>query len=420
MFGMRKKEFNTYLLLNLIYRSGAISRTRLAEITDMRAATVSDITKELLDKGIIKEEGSMNTGRGRNQTLIKMNDNFLCALGISIEVNTIIIIIGTLQGKILKTVKESIRKYSSAEQITTLIIENIRKLLDEFKHMKILGIGIGDPGIVDEKGEFSIFSSTMGYWKNVQLKPLIEKEFGLAVRLESNERLKALGEKKYGLAKEINDFVYLKLGDGIGISIISNGEVVRGFNGSSGELGHIHIENNNNICLCGSYGCLETVASMQSIVFQVKKALNNGVMSVIHEYCKDLDNLSFDDIEKALKLNDKLCMNIVEKAGNYIGVALANVVNILNPKMIVFDCEMKKFLEVILEPIKSNVYRNALRHATLKIEFKVTQLEELSSPLGAITIIFEELLMTSYFDKLFYFDNVKYDDNGRTKLMPLI
>jgi predicted NBD/HSP70 family sugar kinase len=118
---------------------------------------------------------------------------------------------------------------------------------------------------------------------------------------------------------------------------MSNGELVRGFNGASGEIGHIHIENNNNICLCGSYGCLETVSSMQSIVSQVKRALSNGVMSVIHDFGKDINNLTFEDIERALKLNDKLCMNIIEKAGNYIGIALANVVNILNPKMIVFE-----------------------------------------------------------------------------------
>jgi len=416
MFDLSKKEYNTYLLLNLISSYGSISRTQLCDITELRAATISDITKELIEKGIIKEEGSTNSGRGRNQILLRINNDYLCAIGVSIEVNDITFVVSTLQGSILKKVVKDIIPLKKAEQITNLITDVLRDLIEEFKQKRILGIGVGDPGVVDIKGEYSIFSSQLRLWENIPLKSILENSLNLPVRLEVNERLKAVGERKYGLAKGIDDFICLQLGEGIGISMISNGTLIRGYNGTAGELGHTRIENNNNICMCGSYGCLETIASLTAIISQIKDAIKQGAMSLLQDIYKNLDDITKEDIKKALSLKDKLCLNIVEKAGNYIGISLSNVINIINPKLIILDGDMCEFGDAVISPIKSAVYRNSLTLATSDLEFKVSELKELSAPLGAITMIIDEFFMTRYFEKIYHKNGSQNAENNHSLL----
>lgn len=401
MLEFTRKEYNSYLLLNLINKYGAISRTHLFELTGLRAATITDIIKELLDKEIIKEEGVANCGRGRNQKLLKIYDDYLCALGISIEVDEITFLVSTFNGKILKKVIKSITSCIQVDQIISLILEVSESLIKEYSHKRILGVGLGDPGVLDVKRELSLFSSQFKGWGNIPFKSLLETSLKLPVLLENNDRLKALGEMKYGLAKNVDNFICLQLGggSGIGLSIVADGNLLRGFNAVSGEIGHIHVNDNNNVCVCGNFGCLETIASLAAIKSQIKSALNQGVSSIIRDFIDDIDNISFESIKKAVSLNDKLCINIIENAGNHIGMALSYAINILNPEMVIFESKMSELGDVLLNPIKSAVYKNSLNLVISNLVFVISDLKELSAPLGAITMIFDEFLREEYFRK---------------------
>ncbi|MEN6314492.1 MAG: ROK family transcriptional regulator [Clostridiaceae bacterium] len=401
MFDLTKKEYNTFLLLNIINKYGAKSRTQLCEITGLRPATISNITKELLDSGIILEKGSTNSGRGRNQILLSMNYDYLCAIGINIEADEITFILATLHGNILKKVNKDITSLTSVKQITNLIIEVLESIIEELKDKKILGVGVGDPGLVDIKGEYSIFSSQLKVWGNIPLKSMLERELNLPVRLEVNDRLKALGQRKYGLAANCEDFICVQLGEGIGISIISGNTLIRGFNGAAGEMGHIRVNNgNSNVCICGSSDCLETYASLGTILSQAKDAVGRGVMSVLKKSGSDNSTVTFQDFKKAVEQKDKLCLNILENAANYIGIALSNVVNILDPKMIIFEGIMCELGNELFNPIISSVYRNSLSNISQNLEFKISELKDLSAPLGAITMVIDEFLMSGYFEKI--------------------
>jgi len=398
MFDFSKKEYHTYLLLNLIKDLGPISRTQLQEITELRPATISNITKELLDKSLIKIEGTTNTGRGRNQMLLKINTDYLCVICISIEVSDVTVIISTIDGIILKKVQKDISKLTGSQEIIDTIICLVDEMIKEFSDKNILGIGVGDPGLIDITGEYSLFSSQLKLWRDIPLKSILTKSFGLPVKLEVNDRLKALGEKLFGLAKGEDNFMYVQLGQGIGISTVASGVLIRGHNGTAGEMGHTHTISSNKLCACGSYGCLETIASLDSIVNQVTEAINNGAFSYIREFSSDLSNITFEDIKQAVKLNDKVCLNIIENAGTNIGIALANAINILNPHLIIFGGRMCELGNILLDPIKSAIYKNSLSLATSNLEFKVSELKESAAPLGAVALIIDDFFKTDLYN----------------------
>jgi len=400
MINLNTRKYKTYLVLNIINQYGSISRTKLAEITEFRPATITELIKDLLAKNLIKEEGFSNTGRGRNQILLEINNDYLCAVGISIEPDNITYIVSTVNGQILKKVDQEISKKSKPEQITDMISSQLLDLINEFKDRHILGIGIGDPGLVDATGEYSVFSSQLKMWQNIPLKSIVKKVTDLPVKIERNDNLKALGENKYGFAKGYNDFICVQLGEGIGISIVANGAVVKGGAGAAGEMGHTVITSQGKICACGSYACVETQASLNVIISEIKSAILNGASSAIKKYAANVNNITVENIKSALKENDKLCMNIIEHAASIIGTALSNVINILNPELLIFSGTLIELGEPFLEAIKNKVNRSALSIATANLEFKISELKDLSAPLGAVTMIFDEFFLTDYFGVL--------------------
>jgi len=390
MFGLSNKDYYTYLLLNLIKDKGPISRTQIKEITELRPSTITDIIRELIEKKLVKNQGLMNSGKGRSQVLLKINSDYLCVLSISIIDKKILFIVNTIDGIILKKIEKSIISLLTLDQVLDLIITVSKQLINEFSSLKFLGVGMADPGIVDIKGEFSIFSTQFSFWEDIPLKSILEKSLELPVKVEEGSRLMALGEKNYGHAKGVTDFFLVNLTRGIGISIVSNDTIIKGYNGTAGELGHTHVIDNGKLCMCGSYGCLETAASQNSIVTQVKEALDTGAFSYISEYISDLDNIQFEHIIKAMYRNDKICLSIVEKAGTYIGIALSNLVNTLNPKLIIFDGTMCLLGDTLLNTIKTTISKYSLNLATANLEYKISELKETSFSLGAVTMIVED------------------------------
>lgn len=402
MFGLSKRDYYIYLFLNLIKQKGPISRTQLQEITELRPSTITDVVRELIENKLVKKEGLTNNGKGRSQVLLTINSDYLCVLCVTIYVKKISIAMSTIEGKILSETEKDITSFSNLDHILDLIITVCKNFINQYSTKKILGVGVADPGIVDIKGEYSVFSTQLSLWRDIPLKSILEKSLELPVKVEEGSRLMALGEKNYGLAQGITDFFLVNLSHGgIGISIVSNDTVVKGYNGTAGELGHTHVIDNGKICMCGSYGCLETVASQASIVSQVKEAMATGAFSYIREFNSDLDNICFEDIVKAITKNDKICLNIVEKAGIYIGITLSNLVNVLNPKLIIFDGCMCELGEAILNPIKTTIVRNSLNLAVENLEFKLSELKESSSSLGAVTMIMDDFFKSELMKRIY-------------------
>jgi predicted NBD/HSP70 family sugar kinase len=252
----------------------------------------------------------------------------------------------------------------------------------------IAGIGIAHSGVVDSnQGVVLSFPrpGQMAEWRNVALREMVEAKFNVPCIVEDSVRMAALAEKQVGGALELPDFVYIRIGMGIGSCIFIHGEPYRGAGGSAGEFGHMTVDENGPLCYCGNNGCLSALASCSAIIQGVASAIRKGVHSRIQEMVdNDLDQINIEMILQAAVESDSLAFRVLNDASVHIGVALADVVNLLNPSVVIFSGPLfQSNPQLMLESIQRVIRQRALEKAANEVQLIVSTLGAEAPALGA-------------------------------------
>ncbi|WP_165972053.1 ROK family glucokinase [Paenibacillus piri] len=201
--------------------------------------------------------------------------------------------------------------------------------------MTVQGIGIGVPGYIDPANGFVNESPNLG-WSNVALKEHMQSLTGLPVLVENDANTAALGELWQGAGSDVNDLVMITLGTGVGCGIVIDRKVVHGSQGFAGEIGHMKVKPKTGIaCVCGKKGCLETTSSGLAIIRESKKAVQLNKKTALREEFQATGDLSVKQIFDAARNNDRVAMEIISEAAFYLGVALANTANLINPQKVI-------------------------------------------------------------------------------------
>ena len=392
-----------YTLLNLINHLGPISRKKLIQLTDYRPASVTDLTKELIDEGLVVERGSVSSGPGRKRTLLELNSSRVCAIGVLLTYTKVTYVLSQIDGTVVERIDSDISDPTD-EQLAELTVSRITTLINSHPDKKIVGIGLADP-LYDEERFGFITSLSRTYdsfinWSRMKLKPRLEELTGIPVRAFSAGVLPVLVEQHYGAAKGKQDFICVELSNGIGVSIIAGGQPVTGFQGRAGELGHTTINfglEDRTMCYCGKTGCVEADAAFPYIRKNICAALENGTYSSLLSFYDPAKPLTVKDVRRGLDEGDILCEHYVRESARRIGAAIANAVNILNPEMIVLFGSMTGLGDFFTEEIKSILRRNTL---VLLRGYQVAVNPSLESllPLGAAAEMFNEFLKTDDFN----------------------
>jgi len=200
----------------------------------------------------------------------------------------------------------------------------------------------------------------------------------------------------------IDDFVYIGVGMGIGACIFMDGRLYRGCGGSAGEFGHMTVDENGPLCSCGNTGCLEVLASCTAILQAVRAAIQKGVSSKVSDWVKsDLDRISIEIIARAAKENDTLAFRVLFDAVYHIGVALADLVNLLNPSIVVFGGPLfREAGDLLLEPLKNVIRQRALEKSANEVQLKISTLGSEAGALGAARVVSEKVLARLYEERL--------------------
>ena len=225
----------------------------------------------------------------------------------------------------------------------------------------------------------------MAEWRNVALREMVEARFNVPCIVEDSVRMAALAEKQVGGALELPDFVYIRIGMGIGSCIFIDGEPYRGAGGSAGEFGHMTVDENGPLCYCGNNGCLSALASCSAIIQGVSGAIRKGVHSRIQEMVEnDLDKINIEMILQAAVESDSLAFRVLNDASVHIGVALADVVNLLNPSVVIFSGPLfQSNAQLMLESIQRVIRQRALEKAANEVQLIVSTLGAEAPALGA-------------------------------------
>lgn len=226
---------------------------------------------------------------------------------------------------------------------------------------QVAGLGIGAPGAVDFGSGTVIFAPNLEGWKDVPLKKELEKQLGVPVFVENDCNIAALGVYSAELKSKPRSMVGIFVGTGIGGGIIINGELYSGFGHTAGEIGHMVIDVNGPKCGCGNKGCFEALASRTAIFQQIKAGIKDDQKTLLTEMLgNDLDDLRSGDLRKAIRRGDKFVDRIVEGAAEYIGIATANLVNILNPEVVVLGGGV---IEALADEMMSVIVETATDYA---------------------------------------------------------
>lgn len=257
----------------------------------------------------------------------------------------------------------------------------------ETNQADIQGIGFDFPGQVDYKTGVVKLAPNIPGWVNVPIAKMIEDEFHIPTRIDNDVRCAALGEMKFGAGKGCENFICITVGTGIGSGLVVNGQLVRGAANAAGEIGHIKLQMNNGpICGCGDTGCLEAFASGPSIVAMAQEYLKGGKSTKFREMAADGEITPYI-VAKAAEAGDPVAKRIFEIMGEYIGMGLVSVINLLNPEKVIIGGGVAEAGELLLDPIRRTIQKRAMVIARESVQIVPAELGNSAGVIGASMLV---------------------------------
>ena len=310
-------------------------------------------------------------------------------IGIDVGGTNVKIALVDEKGKIKYSNSVPTRAEMGYEYTVNNIKQAIYDLLKETKlePKNIEGIGFGFPGQVDYKSGIVRLAPNIPGWVDVPIAKLIEDEFHIPTRVDNDVRCAALGELNFGAGKGCENLICITVGTGIGSGLIVNGKLVRGASNAAGEIGHIKLQMNDGpICGCGDTGCLEAFASGPSIVAMAEDYIRGGKSTKFREMANSNPITPYIVCEAA-KAGDPVAKRIFTIMGEYIGIGMASVVNLLNPEKIIVGGGVADAGEILMTPLKETLKKRAMKIAGEAVEVVPAQLGNTAGVIGASLLI---------------------------------
>jgi len=350
------KEHNRRLITRAIWRRENVSRANLARLTGLTRPTVSEIVSSLIAKGLVREDGPGKSTGGKRPRRLAFVVTAYQAIAVDLGGSSISGAIVDLRGNILERVTLPTDR-SSGEGVLQVLYSTLDLLLERTT-APILGVGIATPGLVSpDTGVVRVAVNLK--WHDVPLMKLLEERYRLPVYVANDTNAAALGEKVMGAGENSSDMIVIMVGTGIGAGIIIDGKIYHGAAGA-GEIGHIPIVNEGELCACGRRGCLETLASGPAIARRAKAAAREHPESLLNSLVGSDHAINGEIVHRAAQANDPLAQALIKETGYYLGIAVAALVNTLSPKRIVIGGGVSELGQLLFDSIRCTVAQRAL------------------------------------------------------------
>ncbi len=398
-----KLEQKELAILHLIHSSVNNSRLDLARQAGLSPASITAIVQRLIMKGLVVESEPTRSHLGRRPIPLGIRNDAAYLVGVDLGSFYLRIVITDINGNILEKFQTQTEMGQGRERVLEKTFQAIRQVIEHstVSLTAIKGIGIAHSGVIDSDAGLVLSyprPGQMAEWKNVPLRQIFYKEFQIPCLLEDSVRTTTTAEKCFGLGRDLNDFLYIDVGMGIGAGIFLDGNLYRGAGGRAGEFGHITVDENGPLCSCGNNGCLETVASCAAIIQAVRTAMEQGIDSKIRDLAAgDLDKISIELIAQAAAENDSLAFRVLQKAASYIAIGLADLVNLLNPRVMIFGGALFRSVpQLLADPLRRIIKQRSLEKSANEVQLQVSTLGGEAGALGASRLIAERLLDDLY------------------------
>jgi N-acetylglucosamine repressor len=398
-YTLDKPEQRELSILRLIHSGSNYSRLDVARKTGLSAASITSIVRVLIAKGLVTESEAFSSMVGRKPIPLRIRGEAGYLVGVDLGTFYTRVVITDLNGQVVYKHQLETCLPDGRARVLQRVFDSVHAAIRSVAVTRdaILGIGVAHSGVIDtEKGLVLSYPrpGQMAEWKNVPLKSICEHEFKLPCVLQDSVRTMATAEQSFGLGRDVDDFLYVEVGMGIGAAIFFEGKLYRGAGGKAGEFGHITVDENGPLCSCGNNGCLESVASCAAIIQGVRAAMERGVDSKIRDLAHgDLSQISIEVIAHAASENDSLAFRVLQEAASYIAIGLADLVNLLNPQLIIFGGALFRAAPQLLsDPLRRVIRQRSLEMSANDVYLSASPLGEEAGALGASRMIAERAL----------------------------
>jgi len=316
------------------------------------------------------------------------------ALGIDLGGTKILTAVADAQGKMLSRDHSITPAKGGPDAVIKSILDSMSRVLTQagITADSLAAIGIGAPGLSNPETGILYTSPNLPGWKDVPLRDIIEKEMGKKAFLINDANAAAIGELYFGAGRGARNLIYVTISTGIGGGIIIDGEIYAGATGMAGELGHMVIDDEGPVCNCGNRGCWEILASGTALAREARKRIKAGTRTSILDYAGgDTEKVTAEVIHKAAQADDNLARELITRTGYYVGVGLANLINIFNPEIIVIGGGLSHIGNMLLEPAYEEARKRAFRQAYDVVRFAHPELGRDSGVLGAAAFALKEM-----------------------------
>lgn len=322
-----------------------------------------------------------------------LEDSRVVTVGIDLGGSKILAAAVDRRGKMLSSDETATPATKGCEAIIQSILDSAHRALGQsaVDPSRVCAVGIGAAGISNPETGILFSSPNLPGWHDVPLRDIVQERLAKKTFLLNDANAAALGEFYFGAARGAVNFIYITLSTGIGGGIVINGKVYSGSVGTAGEIGHMTIDDNGPVCRCGSKGCWETLASGTALAREAKQRIKEGARTSILDYAGgDMAKVTAQVIHRAAKQGDSLAEELIARASYYIGVGLANLINLFNPELIVIGGGLSNIGDMLLEPAFKVAGERAYKYAFQAVRFASAELGRNSGVLGAAAFALRE------------------------------
>ena len=371
------RDLNASLLIEMVRRYGPISRAELSRQSQISAPTVSAIVAQLLERGTFSEVALAPSSGGRPPVLLQLNPKAGYVVGIKLRGDGLTTVVCDLDASVVATDEADAALVGDPAAALSAVEQATRRALREagVARSKVLGVGIGLSGVIDSLRGSCEFSHLL-QWHDVELAAPLQRRLRLPFWVDNDVNTLAIAEKWAGDGTEARDFITLSVGRGLGLGIVIDRAVYRGAVGGAGEFGHVIVDPDGPECECGRTGCLEAVVGERALLERV---------SASHGHA-----LSRSELIALAAAGDEATVSVLTDASRVLGLAVANVVTLLNPELVIICGEGtdlgSPFLDQVVAAIRDCTFAGLGKY----VEVKVQQWGDDAWAVGAATLVLRE------------------------------
>jgi predicted NBD/HSP70 family sugar kinase len=379
--GMRAQ--NSSLLLKVIWRERHISRADIARVTGLSPSTVSAIVTGLQQAGLVRETGAGLSRGGRRPTMIGFCDDVFALVGVELGASHVTVVVTDLRADVrasrfaLYPVRTD--PDGALATVRTFIDEGLREV--GVTRNQVIGIGVGVPSPVRPGTPGRLPPLIVPAWRDHDVHEILSRAYGLPIFVENDANLGALAEQWWGVGRDGKDLTYIKIGTSIGSGHIINGELYRGAGGTAGEIGHLPMDPAGPRCPCGLTGCLTTFIGSETLVARARR-----------EVTVPGPHVNVGDLVRAARMGDAAARKIVTEVGEHLGVAVASLMNVLNPAVVVLGGEITGVGDLLLDPVRAAVRARSLATTFEDTAIMTSNLGDKAIAVGGATMVLRAAL----------------------------